>query len=161
MHRSLVLVAGLILFGAFSQPSAAATNVAVALWDSGADAPMMDGMGYGMTGADQSMAKMGLKLSRDRVPAGPVTFNVINNSKDTVHEMIVVPVPSAGQPLPYVAAEDRIDEDAAGHLGEVSELDPGKSGSLTLDLTPGKYLVLCNIPHHFMAGMWKLLTVTP
>jgi uncharacterized cupredoxin-like copper-binding protein len=75
--------------------------------------------------------------------------------------MIVVPVPSAGQPLPYVAAEDRIDEDAAGHLGEVSELDPGKSGSLTLDLTPGKYLVLCNIPHHFMAGMWKLLTVTP
>ena len=37
-------------------------------------------------------------------------------------------------PLPFVAADNRVDEDAAGHLGEVSELDPGKSGALTLTL---------------------------
>ena len=86
-------------------------------------------------------------------PAGKVTFEVTNASKDIVHEMIVSPVPAGGKMLPYLADEKNVDEDAAGHLGEVSELDPGKAGTLTLDLKPGKYVLFCNIPSHFMNGM--------
>jgi uncharacterized cupredoxin-like copper-binding protein len=52
-----------------------------------------------------------------------------------------------------------VDEDAAGHLGEVSELDPGASGTLTIDLKPGKYVLFCNLPAHFMNGMWTEITV--
>ena len=44
-------------------------------------------------------------------------------------------------------------------LGEVSELDPGKSGTLTLKLDPGTYMLFCNIPGHYMAGMWTTVTV--
>jgi uncharacterized cupredoxin-like copper-binding protein len=161
MHRLVAAIAGLVITAVGAASSDAATKIEVTLWDSGADAQMMGGMGYGTPGADLSKAKMGIKLSRDRVPVGPVTFNVTNSSKDTVHEMIVVPVDDSKKTLPYIAAENRIDEDAAGHLGEVSELDPGKSGSLTLDLKPGIYMVLCNVPTHFMGGMWKLFTVTP
>ena len=50
-------------------------------------------------------------------------------------------------------------EDAAGHLGEVSELDPGKSGSLSMKLDPGTYMLLCNVAGHYMAGMWTTITV--
>ncbi|TIW90101.1 MAG: hypothetical protein E5V51_02545, partial [Mesorhizobium sp.] len=99
-------------------------------------------------------------LDKTVVPAGEVTFKVSNTSKDTVHEMIVVRAADAKKTaLPYVKNENRVNEDAAGHLGEVSELDPGKTGSLTLDLKPGSYAVFCNIPGHFMNGMWATILV--
>jgi len=44
--------------------------------------------------------------------------------------------------------------------GEVPELDPGKSGTLSVSLQPGTYLLLCNQPGHYEAGMWTVFTVT-
>ena len=46
------------------------------------------------------------------------------------------------------------------HLGEVPDLGPGRAGSLTLQLSPGTYLLICNQPNHYKAGMWTKLTVT-
>ena len=68
-------------------------------------------------------------------------------------------VASANVVMPYNAADNRVDEEAAGDLGEVADLEAGKSGTLTLDLKPGLYAVYCNIPGHFMAGMWTVLEV--
>jgi uncharacterized cupredoxin-like copper-binding protein len=31
----------------------------------------------------------------------------------------------------------------------------------TIDLTPGKYLFVCNIPGHFKQGMYTVVTVKP
>ena len=59
--------------------------------------------------------------------------------------------------LPYNDSEQQVDEDAAGNLGEVADLDPGKSGEITLELKPGYYAMFCNIPGHYMAGMWKII----
>lgn len=133
--------------------------VHVSLWDKGTEAGLATGLGMGLAGADMSKATMGIKLSTSWVEAGKVTFEVTNNSKDSVHEMVLAPVKSDKQVLPYIAAENEVDEDGAGDLGEVSELDPGKAGSLTLDLKPGKYVLFCNVPGHYMDGMWALLTV--
>ena len=132
--------------------------VSITLWDKGADAEMKMDMGVGMPG-DHSMSNMGLKLSQKSVKAGEVTFNVTNTSKDQIHEMIVVPYPAAGK-LPYNDKDAKFDEDAAKSLGEVSELDPGKAGSLTLHLAPGKYVLTCNVANHYANGMWTVLTVT-
>ena len=133
--------------------------VNVSLWDKGADAAMATGLGMGMAGAKMSDATMGIKLSANAVAAGKVTFEVTNNSKDIIHEMVIALVQSGNDRLPFAAAEDKVDEERISDLGEVSELDPGKSGSLTLDLKPGKYVLLCNVPGHYMNGMWALLTV--
>jgi len=135
------------------------TVVNVSLWDKGAEAGMAEGLGMGAKGAQMSKATMGIKLSEKSVKAGEITFRVTNSSKDTIHEMVVSPMKGADDPLPYVAADNEVNEDAAGNLGEVSELDPGKSGSLTLHLKPGTYILYCNIPGHYMSGMWTTLTV--
>ncbi|MEO8244686.1 MAG: plastocyanin/azurin family copper-binding protein [bacterium] len=153
--------AGLLL--ALSGPIFAAevTTVNVSLWDKGPDSATPDDahpMGYGSAG-DMGMAMLGVKADLDTVKAGTVTFRVTNASKDIVHEMILSPLPADGAALPYVADDYKVDEDAANHLGEVSELDPGASGALTVDLTPGKYILFCNIPAHFMNGMWTVITV--
>jgi uncharacterized cupredoxin-like copper-binding protein len=140
-------------------PAFAGTTVSVSLWDQGSDAAMPTDLGYGM-GGDMSKATMGIDISPKTVEAGHVTFNVTNASKDTIHEMILAPLTSSSEKLPYIANENRVDEEKAGHLGEVSELDPGASGELGVTLKPGTYLVYCNIPGHFVAGMWATLKVT-
>ena len=134
--------------------------VGVGLSDKGANTEMPTGLFYAAPGLDLSKATMVMKLSRKSAPAGMVTFNVMNSSKDTVHEMIVMYLQDPSKPLPYIDAENRVDEDKAGDKGEVSELDPGKSGSLTVPLQPGKYLLICNVPGHYAAGMWTEFEVT-
>jgi uncharacterized cupredoxin-like copper-binding protein len=139
----------------------AAALVQVSLWDKGANVQMPIGLAYAAPGLDVAKATMGIKALPDTVKAGKVTFKVTNDSKDTVHEMIVMYLANPGKPLPYIEAESRVDEDKAGDKGEVSELEPGKSGALTVDLKAGKYLLICNVPGHYGAGMWTEFTVSP
>ena len=61
---------------------------------------------------------------------------------------------------PSIAAENKVDEAKAGDRGEVSDLNPGTSGTLTVALQPGKYLLICNEAGHFAAGMWTTFEVT-
>ncbi|PFG62216.1 putative cupredoxin-like copper-binding protein [Thioclava sp. ES.031] len=145
--------------------AAEATTVNVSLWDKG-DNSMDDlgqllPMGFNMAGAGERVSKatMGVAATPSIVPAGKVTFEVKNDSKGTVHEMIVAPIKSATEDLPYDKDEMRVEEEKAGHLGEVSELDPGQSGSLTVTLKPGEYILYCNIPGHYVMGMWTLVRV--
>lgn len=156
------------LFALVFTASAAMAGVAVAatpsavkvtLFDKGANVEMPAGLGMASPGADMSKAVMHISAVPQFVKAGPVTFEVTNNSKDVIHEMILVKIGDKTKALPFVAADNKVDEDAAGHLGEVSELDPGKAGSLTLTLDPGTYMLFCNIPGHYMAGMWTEVTV--
>lgn len=160
-RRSVLAALGtmpLLAVGLAGAGSASSKNVIdVQIWDKGVQATMSMDMGIGGT-APKEAATMGLKLSTTTAKAGKVTFNVVNTSKDTVHEMVVLRYKD-GEKLPYSPNDMKLNEDAAGHLGEVSELEPGKSGSVTLGLKPGKYLVACNIPGHYMNGMWEVVTV--
>lgn len=141
-------------------PSFANSSIKVSLWDMGQDMDLSknSGLELGMH-RDMAAAKLGIKLDQKNVTAGKVTFTVVNNSTEMLHEMIVAPIASANEKLPYINNENRVNEEAAGDLGEVSELEPGKSGALTLDLKPGLYAVYCNVPGHFGNGMWTLLKV--
>jgi uncharacterized cupredoxin-like copper-binding protein len=156
------LAAGVLGLALSATAVCAGTVVRAELWDKGANMAMPTGLAYMTPGLDLSKATMGIKLSRNSVRArdGDVTFQVKNVSKDTVHELIVMYLQDPGKALPYIDAENRADEDKAGDKGEVSELDPGKSGSLTVPLGPGKYLLICNVPGHYAAGMWTEFTVT-
>jgi uncharacterized cupredoxin-like copper-binding protein len=118
-----------------------------------------DNLGMGMAGADMSKAVMSVLASPATVPAGEVSFEVTNKSADLIHEMILIRLSDPAKALPFLTDESRVDEEAAGHLGEVAELDPGKSGALTMTLEPGTYMLLCNVPGHYMAGMWTTITV--
>lgn len=150
-----LLTTGLV--AAVSHPSLAET-IKVSLSDRGAEMEMPTNLGMGI-GGDMSKATMGVTVDKAKVPAGEVTFEVTNDAKEMVHEMLVAPVADPTKPLPFIDADLRVDEEAAKDLGEVSELDPGKSGSLTITLKPGTYILFCNVAGHYMAGMWTLLTV--
>lgn len=108
---------------------------------------------------DTDADHMTLQVDRTQLKAGKVTFDVTNASQDQIHEMLVLRTDGAGQPLPYDAKDEKVVEEETQDLGEVADLEPGKGGTLTLDLAPGHYLLLCNQPGHFMHGMKADLTV--
>ena len=142
-------------------PGFAGTTINVKLSDNGGAIDMSKGMGLGIgMHGDMKTAVMSVEIDKKTVKAGVVTFKVTNSSKDTIHELIVSPINNADETLPYLNNENRVDEEHGSHLGEVSELNGGASGALTITLKPGMYALFCNIPNHYMDGMWTLLTVT-
>jgi len=108
---------------------------------------------------DPSVSGMVMKTDTPTVKAGRVTLQAVNQSKSMVHEVLVVPAPAAGRELPYETKKDVVVEKGAHSLGEISDLKPGAHGKLTLNLRPGTYLLLCNQPGHYKAGMSTTLVV--
>lgn len=94
------------------------------------------------------------------VAAGKVTFTIANQGHD-LHELIVLRTDMAAGSLKLQAADPlRVDEDASGTvLGEVEDLLPGKSGTLTVTLAPGRYVLFCNITGHYKAGVFTAIEV--
>jgi uncharacterized cupredoxin-like copper-binding protein len=103
---------------------------------------------------------MHIAVDRDSVPAGKVTFRTVNQSKDQVHELLVVRADASQAALPYDEKKQEVLEKKIRRLGEVSDLKPGRSGALSLNLKPGSYLLICNQPGHYKAGMSTPFTVT-
>ncbi len=105
------------------------------------------------------MWDMGFTLDRDTVAAGKVTFKGTNTSTGTVHEMLVVKVGSKLPNLPYNEDTGLVPEDKINSLGEIEEVKAAGKGELTLGMKPGIYLLFCNQPGHFAAGMKTLFFV--
>ncbi len=111
-------------------------------------------------------ARMVLHTSTGTVPAGQVSLVAANRGWRT-HELVVLPLAAgqaAGRRTP--GADGRVDE--AGSLGEASAscaagegdgIASGSTGWTSLRLTPGRYELVCNLPHHYADGMHRLLVV--
>ena len=119
----------------------------------------MMGQGYG-PGDGMMGGMMSVCTNVSSVKTGNVTFDVTNLSRSLVHEMIVVAVENPNTPLPYDYNTGQIPEKQVKMLGETDELQPNADKTITLDLKPGFYLLICNVPGHYAAGMWTPLTVT-
>ncbi len=103
------------------------------------------------------------------VPAGSVTFTATNVGPMDPHELVVVKTDLAAGDLP-TREDGSYDEDADGAevLGEIEEFPVGETMSLTLDLEPGHYVLLCNLVEeedgkveaHYRLGMYTDFEVT-
>ncbi len=82
-----------------------------------------------------TMHEFGFRLSSAEVPAGRVTFEV-RNEGTIEHNFIVAELGQGTSPIP-----------------------PGGKAELTVDLQPGTYTVVCDIPGHKEAGMSLTVTV--
>jgi uncharacterized cupredoxin-like copper-binding protein len=98
-----------------------------------------------------------LKPDVASVKAGAVRVKA-KNVGDAEHELVVAASDLKPGNLPTTGGGD-VDEDALNVIGEVSETPPGKTGATTLDLVPGKYVMFCNVPGHYAAGMYGRLNV--
>ena len=124
-------------------------------------------MGGGpMMGGAARTTMMQVLVTPSTAPAGTVSLRVTNTGVMT-HELVVLPLPD-GQAVGdrAVGTDGRVDE--TGSLGEVSRtcgagsgdgLASGSTGWTSLQLTAGRYELVCNLTGHYAAGMFALLTV--
>ncbi len=118
---------------------------------------------------DATLTEWSIHTDRSEVPAGEVTFDMENDGGVT-HEFVVVKTDLAPEQLP-VDDDGMFDERGAGltFVDEVEDVDPGGgTAKLTVDLEPGKYLLVCNkppvpkenLPAHWAEKMYTPFTVT-
>ncbi len=101
------------------------------------------------------------------LPSGTTTLTLVNEGMELHHQQLIT--------LPEgMTVEDLIAGMMSGEggppppgvvaAGGVSALNPGLSGSVTQNLTPGNYAMVCFVPNaegipHFALGMVKAITV--
>ena len=90
--------------------------------------------------------------TRDATAAGPTSFAIDNRADTTTHEFVVVRTDLDPAHLPT-------DEDGA--FDEKENIGPGEQAPLTVDLKPGRYVLLCNLEDHYARGMYQRFEVTP
>ncbi len=100
--------------------------------------------------------------------AGSVTFNVRNTGPKQKHEFVILKTDLAPADLPK-KDDGTVDEEGEGITspGEISDMEVGDQKSITVDLTAGKYLLVCNLVDqgdagtevHFSEGMFTQFTV--
>jgi len=134
-------------------------------WNQGQGSPGM--MGYGMMGPGtmgpgmMMGGMMSIRIDKPTVKAGSLTFDVTNWSRSVLHEVLVISVDNPTAPLPYDFPQARVPEEQVKVLGEAADLEPNTTKTFELTLKPGSYLLICNIPGHYAAGMVVPLSVTP
>jgi uncharacterized cupredoxin-like copper-binding protein len=128
-----------------------------------APGPMMGG-NYPQGGYPQGM--MRIFADRHAVPAGMVSLRVANVGART-HELVVLPLAAGHLPGTRALGLDRKVSET-GSLGEASAtcaagagegIAPGAAGWVTLNLRPGRYELVCNLPGHYAQGMYTELDV--
>jgi uncharacterized cupredoxin-like copper-binding protein len=98
-----------------------------------------------------TLGDMWVKSDKVSVKAGKVTFSV-KNTGATMHGLAIVEAPAkvSGGML-----------DHGSFLAKGKDLQGGESETLTADLKPGKYELVCHVPGHYAAGQKLAFTVTP
>lgn len=85
------------------------------------------------------------------VRAGKVTF-VASNVGRVPHELMVERMP--------IKFESAMHPNEAAAQGMIKDMDPGRSGRMTMRLRPGTYMLFCNAPGHYVAGQHITFNVT-
>lgn len=114
-------------------------------------------------------SEFAMVLAAPEVAAGRVTLDVVNEGT-VEHEVVLIktdgdsgdlPTDANGAALedgavvPHRSGHDQPEEDH--HAGV--HFATGTSGTVVVDLEPGNYAVVCNLPGHYQAGMHANLKV--
>lgn len=120
-------------------------------------APAENGTPVAVTVGETDVSHQYMKLDSTTVPAGTVTFTITNDGVKT-HEFVILEAPATGGTLDMIG--DEVSEDAYTAVDEVEDIEAGATATLTVDLKPGHYALICNIKGHYRMGMRNDLTVS-
>ena len=108
--------------------------------------------------ADPDEGEYTISLDEESAPAGEVTFEITNEG-EVEHEFEIVKTDVAADALPVEGGKADVEAEGGEEVDEVEDIASGADTSLTVDLDPGKYLFVCNLPGHYEQGMVTAFTV--
>ena len=105
---------------------------------------------------------------KESAKAGKVTFNIENKGPNEKHELLVFKTDTPLDELP-TQSDGALDEEASElePVDETEPINPGQKTTLSVDLEPGRYILVCNVGEetggqeirHFAQGMRAAFTV--
>ncbi|HEX9121738.1 MAG TPA: cupredoxin domain-containing protein [Actinomycetota bacterium] len=116
-----------------------------------------DGTPVAVALGETDPSHMYMKLDTTTVPAGPVTFTITNEGVK-VHEFVILSTDVSAKDLEMNG--DEVNEDAYTGVYEAEDIQPGDTTTLSVNLEPGHYALICNIKGHFRMGMFGDLEVS-
>jgi uncharacterized cupredoxin-like copper-binding protein len=132
--------------------------------------PLVSGM-WTACGGDESTVAVTLQEfsvgpDTSSAPAGSITFEATNEGPDDTHEFVVIKTDLDITALPTVE-DGSVDETGEGVevIDEIEDIAVGDTQSVTVDLEPGNYALICNIydaeedEAHYQEGMRTSFTV--
>ena len=152
MRKAILLVAAglaLVVAGCGEDDDEASTGTGTTT-----TAQAEDPAGDPATTLDVSMSEFKFAPANPELAHGTVELTATNKGK-TEHELVLLKTNADPSKLP----KDGKEVSEKDSIGEIPETAPGQSGAETFDLKPGKYVMVCNIPGHYDAGMYGTLTV--
>jgi uncharacterized cupredoxin-like copper-binding protein len=101
-----------------------------------------------------------ITTSSPTVLPGTVVLHVHDQGPST-HELVIVRTDLPADQLPLRPDGLLVDEESPQlqAVDELSELDVGDRARLVLNLSPGRYVLFCNLEGHYLGGMHFLLRV--
>lgn len=105
------------------------------------------------------LTEWSVDLSSNDVEDGAVDLEILNSGL-LLHEVIIVETTVPSDELETISGVVDLSKLDERLVGELSELSPGDNIRATIDLEPGRYVVFCNMPGHYEAGMHGVLTVS-
>jgi uncharacterized cupredoxin-like copper-binding protein len=113
------------------------------------------------TTVDVTLSDFKIELSDASVPAGSIQFNITNDGP-SLHEFVVLKTDiKAGElPTDEDGAVDEAGAEGIELVDEVEDIEDDATATLTVDLEPGHYALICNLPSHYELGMFIDFTVT-
>ncbi|MGH8916513.1 MAG: sulfocyanin-like copper-binding protein [Acidimicrobiia bacterium] len=108
-----------------------------------------------VTALNSTLTDDAITIRPETAAAGRVSV-LISNEGSLVHEFEVFTGSSTDLPV----AKGVADTSGMTLIDEVEDITPGASPTLDLDLDPGSYVIICNLPGHYEMGMVAKLTVT-
>ena len=114
-----------------------------------------------------TLKEWSIAASPEEVPEGKVKFKVANEGS-VPHEFVVVKSDLTPTGLPVV--NGKVVEDQVNIVDEIEPFAAKTTESIELDLSPGKYLLICNIVEtppglpvvsHYQNGMAAFFQVEP
>ena len=115
---------------------------------------------------DVTLSEWSIKPSVTSAKAGAVTFNIQNTGPAQSHEFIILKTDIAPEGLPTLK-DNSLDEEGNGITspGESKVLGVGKTQTITVSMTPGKYVFVDNIVQrglvHWEKKAYATFTVQP
>jgi uncharacterized cupredoxin-like copper-binding protein len=116
-----------------------------------------------LTSGDFEVEEFTVRPHLTRARPGTVTFDVLNTG-EIAHQFVVVASDLPAAELPRAANGVGVDESQIEIVGRLDGIAPGTTDQISLDLTEGKYLLICNITagddSHYINGMYTPFTVS-
>jgi uncharacterized cupredoxin-like copper-binding protein len=130
--------------------------------DTGGDVGANGGSDGGSS-VDVTEKDFGIAMSPTTIDAGQVDFRITNGGP-SIHEFVVFQTDRAAKDLPVTEDENGIpivDEEGEGlePIDEVEDIANGDTQTLSVNLDPGSYVAVCNLPGHYKQGMRVSFTV--